>query len=320
MNETKHSAQRGANSGPALRVDLPVMPESLAESVERPARRDGTAPVTTVFVLPGLGGDERELAALRNGCSPALNCIPVQFPDWTELYTRAMTLDQLVDHCRAQIDRLAPTGGLRLAGYSFGGTMAYAVAEALTASGRRVDRLGLLDSPAIPFVATTPPSPAARWRRFMTSVRERDVHREIAGTFAGLVMRTGNARLLLALGQLRRFRLPLDLQAHVNKPITCRLRENLLLDLIVRLQAGPPRLDVPAVVFRSTRQHVIDAAPDLGWSKHLRVIRIIHLPGDHHTVIKPENVAPLCKAFVEAMAEDEDGSRMADRGVRELSA
>ncbi len=266
---------------------------------------EGLPVSNTVFLLPGLGGDERELAALRDGCAASIRCVPVEFPDWTALYTQALTVDQLVEHCRVQIERLAPTGGIRLAGYSFGGTIAYALAAALIESGRRVDRLGMLDAPAAPHVATTSPSLGARWRRFATAVRENDLPREIGGTMAGLVMRSKNARLLLALGRLRRFHLPFNMQHHLNKPITCRLREKLLLDLIDRMHANQVQLDVPAVLFRSDRQHEADAAPDLGWNKHLRSLRVIHLPGDHHTVIKPENIAVLCKAFAEGMAGDE---------------
>jgi thioesterase domain-containing protein len=258
---------------------------------------------TEVLVFPGLGGDHRELAALRTGCAPAVRCVTVDFPDWTEIYTKPMDLDGLIAHCVARVNELAPRGRLRLAGYSFGGTMAYAVAVALAESGRDIARLGLLDSPAKPFVATKPPSVRGRWRRFEAAVRKGETHGEIAGTISGLVMRTGNARMLLALGSLRRFRLPFDMQEHLNKPITCRLREKLLLDLIDRMQSPQPKLDVPAVVFRSTRQHEVEAAPDLGWSKHLSSLEIVNLPGDHHTVIKSENIARLCKAFVDEMTD-----------------
>jgi thioesterase domain-containing protein len=256
-----------------------------------------------VLLFPGLGGDDRELAALRIGCSPALRCATVEYPDWTEIYTKPLDLDGLIAHCVERVNALAPHGGLRLAGYSFGGTMAYAVAAALVASGRRVDRLGLVDAPANPHVATTPLSLQGRWRRLADAIRARELPREIGGTIAGAVMRSGNARLLLGLGRLRRFNLPFAMQAHLNKPITCRLREKLLLDLIERMQADQPELDVPGVLFRSTQQHEVDAAPDLGWNRHLGSLQIINLPGDHHTVIKPENVGVLCTAFVQAMGD-----------------
>ena len=276
--------------------------------------------MTTVFVFPGLGDDERELAAFKEACAPTLRCIVVQFPDWTVLYTRALTLDQLVEHCHTQIQSLAPTGDLRLAGYSFGGTVAYAVAAAFTAAGRRVHRLGLIDAPANPHVSTTPLSLQGRWHRLAMAIRDHKLPGEIGGTIAGAVIRSRNARLLLALGRLRRFHLPFDMQDHLNKPITCRLREKLLLDLIERLQSPQVAIDVSTVLFRSTKQHVADAPADLGWSKLVRSLQIIHLQGDHHTVIKPENVAVLCKAFVEAIAEEKAAPPVPKKAVGEVAA
>jgi acetoacetyl-CoA synthetase len=254
-----------------------------------------------VFIFPGLGGDDLELAALRLGCAPTLQCIPIQFPYWTD-HARTLTLDQVVDHCCLQIEALAPTGDLRLAGYSFGGTVAYAVAKALTAAGRRVDWLGLVDAPSGSEVSATPYSPHARRRRWATAMRTRQISQEIARTIVGAVMRLRDPRLLIALGRLCRVRLPFDMHKHVAGHVTCRLREHLLRDLIERMQNHQARLDVPAVMFRPIQQFGSDAAPDLGWSRHLSSLQIVNLPGDHHTVIKPENIAMLCSAFICAMA------------------
>ena len=122
--------------------------------------------------------------------------------------------------------------------------MAYAVAVALAGSGREIARLGLLGLPRRqPFVATKPPSlrgPMASLRGGPS--RKGETLSEIAGAISGLVMRTGNARMLLGLGSLRRFRLPLNMQEHLNKPITCRHREKLLLDLIDRMQTAKPQV------------------------------------------------------------------------------
>jgi pimeloyl-ACP methyl ester carboxylesterase len=213
-------------------VDHPLLADAFTTPIEQPA----------VFIFPGLGGDVRELAALRRGCASSLQCIAVQFPYWTD-HARALTLDQVVDYCVVQIESSAPTGNLRLAGYSFGGTIAYAVAEALTAAGRRVERLGLVDAPSSSHVSTS--SPKARWRRWATAIRDRQLSQEIARTIVGSVMRLNKPRLLIALGRNRRFKLPFDMQEHLNGHITCRLRQHLLLDLIEQMGARKPRLDVP---------------------------------------------------------------------------
>ena len=278
------------------------MLDSLANSLDRPH----------VLLFPGLGGDDRELAALRVGCAPALRCTPVKFPFWTD-HTRALTLDQLIDHCCEQVESVAPTGNLVLAGYSFGGTLAYAVAEALTAAGRRVDRVGLVDAPSSSHVPASAASPQARWRRWALALRDRQLSQEIARTIVGAVTRLRRPGLLIALGRLRRFHLPFDLQEDLYGHVTCRLRQHLLLDLIERMKNDRPRLDVPAVLFRSSHQDAPDEAPDLGWNTHFFSLQIIDLPGDHHSVIQPENVATLCKAFADAMLGDGSGQLVTDR-------
>jgi pimeloyl-ACP methyl ester carboxylesterase len=134
-------------------VDRLVLVNSAIDSLESP----------TVLLFPGLGGDDQELAALRSGTSQALRCLTVEYPDWTEIYTKPIDLNGLIGHCVARVNALVPHGSLRLAGYSFGGTMAYAVAVALAKSGRDVARLALLDSPAAclhkPALAESPLAP-----------------------------------------------------------------------------------------------------------------------------------------------------------------
>ena len=198
-----------------------------------------------------------------------------------------------------------------MAGYSFGGTMAFAVAEALTAAGRHVDRLGLVDAPSSFDGPTAPRSPEARWRRWSAARRDGQLSQEVARTIVGAVTRLRAPWLLIALGRLRRFNLPFDMQEHLHGHVTCRMREHLLRDLLERMQTRQPRLDVPAVLFRSTHQDPPDAAPDLGWNSRFSSLEIIDLPGDHHSVIKPENVASLCKVFIGAMLKDSLGSSAA---------
>ena len=103
-----------------------------------------------VFLFPGLSGDDKEISLLRSGCSSSLRFVLIQPPNWSEIDYGLVNLDGLVSHCVAQIEFGAPRGPILLAGYSFGGHVALAVASALEASGRRVGCLALLDTTAVP--------------------------------------------------------------------------------------------------------------------------------------------------------------------------
>jgi thioesterase domain-containing protein len=257
-----------------------------------------------VFVFPGLGGDDRELAAMRLGCAPAIRFVTVEFPDWTEMYSQSIDLDGLIARCMARINALAPEGRLRLAGYSFGGMMAYQVAAAFAASGRDVARLGLLDSKAVPSVVSMRPTLAWRWQRFSKAVGGGDMRGEIGRMIAGLVIRSGKPWLLQRAAKLRPVKLPLNMDEHIAEPFQTRFRLPLLQESVARLAVADRRLDISTVLFRCVEQDNPDAAHDLGWERHIQDLQVVPLPGNHSTFMKPANMAILCKAFVEAMAAD----------------
>jgi pimeloyl-ACP methyl ester carboxylesterase len=213
-----------------------------------------------VFVFPGLGGDDRELAAMRLGCTPAIRFVTVEFPDWTEMYLQSIDLEGLIVRCMARINALAPEGRLRLAGYSFGGMMAYQVAAAFAASGRDVARLGLLDSKAVPSVVSMRPTLAWRWRRFSKSVGGGDMRGEIGRMIAGLVIRSGKPWLLRGAARLCAVKLPLGMDEHIAEPLQTRFRLPLFQESVARLAAADRRLDIPTVLFRCVEQDKPDAA------------------------------------------------------------
>ncbi len=221
-------------------------PASVASSNEPPE----------VFLFPGLGGEERELHVLRVGCATALRGVPVDFPDWTEIYERGIDLDGFIKHCMEQIETHAPIGPLRLAGYSFGGIIAFAVASALAASGRAIARLGMLDTPTMPSFVNTGLSPAGRWHRFSGAVRRGETSAELGRLAAGVLARSGNPWLLRGAARIRHVRLPLDMDQHIAVPLQMRFRLVILRDLINRMAAVDVPLDIPAILFRCVEEEL----------------------------------------------------------------
>jgi acetoacetyl-CoA synthetase len=57
-----------------------------------------------------------------------------------------VTIEEIATRLVATVQETLPTGGIRLAGYSFGGLVAFEMAQQLTAAGREVTFLGLLDT------------------------------------------------------------------------------------------------------------------------------------------------------------------------------
>jgi thioesterase domain-containing protein len=101
--------------------------------------------VSPVYILPGIYGDKSGLVEFR---SRLVGRIPVEI---IEIQSLEEPLADLLDMkavgtaVAREINRRSPEGSLRLAGYSFGGSVAFEAARYLVASGRNVCFLGLID-------------------------------------------------------------------------------------------------------------------------------------------------------------------------------
>lgn len=289
-----HFPEKGRLSAPASSTLLPRQigaPTLNADATEAPE----------VFLFPGLGGDEQELAVLRFGCAPALRGVQITFPDWTEIYARRIDLNGLIGHCIAQIESHAPIGPLRLAGYSFGGIIAFGVALALAASGRVVARLGLLDTPTVPSFVNAGLSLTGRWRRFSNAVCRNEINAEVGRLIAGMLARSANPWLLRNASRIRYVRLPLNMDQHIAVPLQTRFRLVILRELINRMAVTGAKLDVEAILFRCLEQEP-GATNDFGWGRYLTRLQIVSVAGNHLSIMEPANVPSLCAAFIAALS------------------
>jgi thioesterase domain-containing protein len=170
--------------------------------------------------------------------------------------------------------RVQPEGPYLIAGYSFGGIVAYELAGRLIGLGHRVAFLGLVDmmTPRLWARDVTP-----RLRHLVTSRRRRT-------TAARLVtVRRRQARVALAHVGLREPASP--------KPDGFAYLERM------RLLGGRYRtdgLDCPLVVFLTEASLAVTGSPTLGWETvHHGPIEAVEVPGDHLTLWKEPNVARL---------------------------
>jgi thioesterase domain-containing protein len=152
--------------GTSLSFDLfarDLTPGDLIRSLsvtDEPARVGGDAmDQRTLFLVPGIYGDEPRLADFRKSLSDQIACVTLNLP---ELDCTSEVLSDMKATARALLDELVakrPQGAIALGGYSFGGFVAYQIASDLTAAGREVELLCLLDPP--PLVARSLDEPAA---------------------------------------------------------------------------------------------------------------------------------------------------------------
>jgi acetoacetyl-CoA synthetase len=198
--------------------------------------------------------------------------------------TRRPIGELAADHV-AEIARVAPAGPVRVAGHSFGGLVAYETARQLTAAGRTVDFLGLVD--VLP--------PAA-----MLTAPERLAH-ELADRVSLLLPSMRNVPLRdLLTERLRLSSAPADRQLFVQTTAVAN-------------DHAPGPYPGPVTYFRARRRvpghHVLSA-----WRRRASRLTVIDVPGAHHDVLGREHVVEVARRWSLALA-DANHRTAADRGA-----
>jgi thioesterase domain-containing protein len=260
---------------------------------------DTAAPV--VFLLPAIGGDDPRLVQLRARCRPALRVELVELGDWPELLEPGFDVPTLARGLVARIVARAPSGRLMLAGWSYGGFLAVAVAAALGEIGREVAFVGVLDTTASPtsLVDLAPQRRPTRWenlRAVPAWIRAGQGRERLADFIVTRVV--GRPRLLRVVVRLRHVWLPFGFRFHLNRRMGLRLRRDLM--AAWRRQAPPPPLPGGAVVLFRAADTVPDVTDERGWCAAYPGLRVVPVSGGHTTMLEPPHLATLSERFVEA--------------------
>ena len=263
---------------------------TLARLVRQTASPASQAGRPALLFLPGLGGDEPLLAPLRRALNQSIHVLTARYPAWPDMLAPDWNFESLVSlavttaDCRSELP-------LRLAGYSFGGLLAYAVACRLSAMGHKVGSLLLLDTDLDRIVS--PPARrgmavvclskiAIRMRLLPPNSRDPSAWDYIADA----LLRPAAA------GALRHLRPELR-SSTINRPL---FSLDQALDRALRRtacqqwlrQAVEPTNAFDVVLLRS-EQHAPDETRDLGWGKLTSRLRVIDVPGSHRTMLMPPN-------------------------------
>ena len=104
-----------------------------------------------------MGGYDPQLVAVGTACEGAVTPVEIAYPAWRVLYgANNFDRDTLVSDVVGQIAKHCPACAILLAGYSFGGIVAFAAAERLRDAGYTVRFLGLFDIEAQPGIGSGP--------------------------------------------------------------------------------------------------------------------------------------------------------------------
>jgi thioesterase domain-containing protein len=267
--------QQGATIAGLARLLEHAGRRELASPLVAPVRPAGAQP--PLFVVEP---DARGLMALRHFLpflddeQPVIALLP-RTEDGR--FDREGSVEALAVELLAALRALAPRGPYRLAGYSFGGLLAYELAVRLREAGEEVTFLALIDTmaPALalrhsePFMAT-----ATRVRRLLLSSPAR-----WPAMLRGALRRTvGKPAYLLA---------PADGEFDAEGAVA-----------LVGGYSGRSCDGVPLTVFASGWHRRWTGDPSLGWrALHVGPLDVHVVPGDHRTVLLQPGVSDLAARF-----------------------
>lgn len=277
------------------------------------------SPLPPIFLVPGVFGDGPILAQFRRAFQGEIKFELVELPDLDDPMRIHRDMAATGRFVAEEILRRAGDGDIALAGFSFGGTVAFEAAHHLIARGRRVSLLVLLDSfadgaptntavalrPEPAPVAAAPSRRGARVRRFVRRAMPRaDEGWRRYGDRLVFV-----ALVLSGLGDVARRRL----RATRRRLDTATLigRRKILLGLARRRAIRhwrPQRLDVPTLLAVSDEGAA--AGTPRRWTIHCPALEVRRVPGDHLSLFEPPSLAILVPSIMEAVRSvDGRGSR-----------
>ena len=255
-----------------------------------------------------MGGYDPNLIQLGIACARDVRPVQVAYPPWrTQVKNPSFDFEALVGDVVAQVITHAPAGPILLAGYSFGGIAAFAVAMRLRDAGRPIQFLGLLDTEVQPWVdfVTGVPYPAMTWRRelsgFIAALRRGDATGKLAFALARELSKPRWKGLLQLFARVPPGKLHGGFLTLLDRDLLSWHVQPMLRQWAVMREALPP-LDVPTCLFR-TDHHNANAPRHLGWEYYCPRLMILAVPGTHNGMLDPANLPTVCAVFKNAVLQ-----------------
>jgi thioesterase domain-containing protein/acyl carrier protein len=251
-----------------------------------------------LFCFPGAGGHSTTFAALAAHIGPEHPCFGLTVPGLNGEQKPLEQVEEIAAAMLKSIRLVQPKGPYQLAGYSFGGLLAYEAARQLRAAGEVVSLLAIYDTFTPDGLILRP-----RWQRLF-------LHARVIATQPG---RREYLRQQLKSRRLAREQKSADDEG--GAIAMAHLRENLATEVeltnnrAIARYRPPPYAD-PVVLFRATERKMeaifykIDHSSN-GWGALTDGrVRIVDLPGSHASILSMENARVAAERLRPYLSEE----------------
>ncbi len=245
-----------------------------------------------VFLMPPYDGDFPSLMRFRVALKGRVRFCVIRYPGWTDTIKAPASFALIVDAALAQIlPRLE--GPCALAGYSFGGAVAWETARRLRELGHEIEFIGMIDTARGRELLHPQITLRARAQRFLGAARlSPKAARHNLFQMAARGLSRQRCSLLNVLGKSlapMSTRLALAFQWHLTAQLRLRALD----------QWSPAPAGLPVTLFRSDEHR--EATPDFGWAGMCGRLTIVPIGGTHASILEPPHLKLLCDRFAEAV-------------------
>ncbi|MGD9418973.1 MAG: amino acid adenylation domain-containing protein [Verrucomicrobiota bacterium JB025] len=199
------------------------------------------------------------------------------------------TMEEMAARYVEAVRAKQPSGPYRLAGYSFGGVMAYEMARLLIQTGEEVEFLGMFDTE----------NPAMDWRKYGMVERMRVFWESMDS--ASFSERCKQLLIRMCEGIATHLRVAEEVKKARNAGVTRPHSQMRMLQVREAHGAAmdayvPVPLDLDVVLFKSeAADDKFEVAGDYGWGGLVRSLEIVDVPGAHLTMFEPEHAGDLAE-------------------------
>jgi len=193
-------------------------------------------------------------------------------------------------------------GPYHLAGWSFGGVVAYEMAAKLAQAGADVRSLTLFDThPRLEIVDDLEAA-----KSFVAEVGVETGERPSLGWDSGLVPGSdADETLARVVGDAHRLGL---LPEEIAPPVLADLWHVFRANLAAGAGYEPSVLEAPLTLVRASAELTAHASPDLGWGQCVRApVSVVTVPGDHFSMLQPPYVAACADVLRRQLAREQVG-------------
>lgn len=301
-------------------ADLIGMKQSSSEQLcIVPIRAEGTR--KPLFLVHGVGGNILGFAGLARSLHSDQPVYGIQAQALNSKAPTLIRLEAMAAFYVEEMRRIQPVGPYSFLGFSFGGLVAYEMAQQLTASGQQVHFLGMLDTWQPGHLRKVELASQPRSKRIVKRLHRVRLHTrklsllQLIGYLGG---RLKGRFLRVAFGHLAR-------GGAVSLPESMRQVRDINLMAAARYVVRPYPGSI--TLFRAEDDSRLSLPEDLNWRSYAGAgVDIIRLPGDHGQILAEPNLSFMTGKLDELLAPPQNSSgdleefELDDEGLVDLRA